>query len=83
MKLRRKPLQSWHFDYDNIMERIRQQAQRVAWRILKTWVQAQMAIIETGMVSAEEVFLPYIMIEGTSMFEALKGRRFLLPEGRG
>lgn len=36
-------------------------AQRVAWRILRDWVRAQMAIIETEMVSIEEVFLPYMV----------------------
>lgn len=83
LKLRRTQPETWQHDYEPVMERIRQQAQRVAWRILKTWVQAQVAIIETGMVSVEEAFLPYLMIGKTSMFEMLKGRGFLLPEGRG
>lgn len=34
-------------------------AKRVAWRIVKDWVEAQLAIIETQMVEAEQVFLPY------------------------
>jgi len=36
-----------------------EQARRVGWRIIKSWVEAQMAIIETRMVKIEEVFLPY------------------------
>lgn len=41
----------------------RAQAERVAWRILKDWVEAQMAILESEMVTIDEVFLPY-MIDG-------------------
>lgn len=39
-----------------------EQALRVAWRILKDWVAAQAAIIETQMVNADEVFLPYMIL---------------------
>lgn len=34
-------------------------ARRVAWRILKDWIEAQMAIIEAQMADLEQVFLPY------------------------
>jgi len=37
-----------------------EQAERVAWRIVKDWVEAQVAIIQTGMVSIDQVFLPYM-----------------------
>lgn len=37
-------------------------ANRVAWRILKDWVEAQAAIISTGMVDAQEVMLPYMLL---------------------
>lgn len=39
-----------------------EQATRVAWRILKDWVEAQAAIISTGMVEAQEVMLPYMIL---------------------
>lgn len=39
----------------------RAQAQRVAWRIIKDWVAAQMAILESEMVSMDEIFLPYML----------------------
>jgi hypothetical protein len=35
-------------------------ARRVAWRQLLRWVQAQLAMIETGMVRPEEVFFAYM-----------------------
>lgn len=38
----------------------RAQAERVAWRQLYRWILAQLAMIDTGMVAAQEVFLPYL-----------------------
>ena len=40
-----------------------EQALRVAWRIVKDWVEAQAAIIATGMVKVEEVLLPYMIMQ--------------------
>ena len=37
-------------------------AKRVAWRQIYRWILAQLALIETGMVTAQEVFLPYIQV---------------------
>lgn len=42
----------------------REQAARVAWRICKTWVEAQLAVIEAGMAALPEVFLPYAQLPG-------------------
>ena len=42
-----------------------EQAERVAWRIVKDWVLAQVAIIETQMVAADQVFLPYMLTSAT------------------
>ncbi len=39
--------------------RTREQAARVAWRIIKDWVRAQLAIIECEQAEMVEVFLPY------------------------
>jgi len=51
----------------------REQAVRVSWRIVKNWIAAQLAIIETGMVKTEEVFLPYvIMANGNTLSENIK-----------
>ena len=36
-----------------------EQALRVSWRIVKDWVEAQMAILEAKMVKFEQIFLPY------------------------
>lgn len=60
-----------------------QQALRVSWRITKDWVEAQMAILDTEMVTMEEVFLPYLLDDaGQTLYQVLQGRSFLLPPGR-
>jgi hypothetical protein len=41
-------------------ENLYAKARRVAWRQLLRWVQAQLAMIETGMVRPEEVFFAYM-----------------------
>jgi hypothetical protein len=45
---------------------------RVAWRIMRDWVRAQMAILEMEMVELEEIFLPYaVQRNGRTLFENL------------
>lgn len=57
----------------------RDQAERVAWRILKDWVEAQMALLDIEMVRFEEIFLPYIETEnGQTVYERLEEKQFLL-----
>lgn len=56
-----------------------EQAERVAWRILKDWVLAQMALLDINMVKFEEVFMPYIVDKsGQTLFEKLEEKQFLL-----
>jgi hypothetical protein len=60
--------------------RTQEQALRVSWRILKDWVEAQMAIIETKMVTLEQVFLPYVITpDGRTLYERVRDARFVLP----
>lgn len=57
----------------------REQAERVAWRILKDWVEAQMALLDIEMVRFEEIFLPYIETgNGKTVYERLEEKQFLL-----
>ena len=58
--------------------RTQEQAARVAWRILKDWLAAQLAIIEAGMVDLAQVFLPYLQVtpEGRTVYEVLSDRHF-------
>lgn len=60
-----------------------EQALRVAWRITKDWVEAQLAIIETKMVTPAQVFLPYaIMNDGTTVYQYIAGNQHLLGGGQ-
>jgi len=54
------------------------QARRIAWRQILRWVQAQMALVQTGMVTADQVFMPYIMVdkEGTTLYQQLISQGF-------
>ena len=57
----------------------REQAERVAWRILKDWIEAQMALLDIEMVRFEEIFLPYIETNtGRTIYERLEEKQFLL-----
>lgn len=58
------------------------QAERVAWRILKDWVEAQLALIETRMVSLDQVMLPYMRDDsGRTVYEMYRDRQLALPAG--
>ncbi len=57
----------------------KEQALRVGWRILKDWVEAQMAIIESELASMQEVFLPYAITKsGETVFKHLENNQKLL-----
>ena len=57
----------------------RAQAERVAWRIVKDWVEAQMAILESEMVQLDQIFLPYMVNnKGQTVFEIYQKNQLLL-----
>jgi hypothetical protein len=54
-------------------------AQRVAWRIIKDWVEAQMAIVQTKMVTLPQVFLPYAVgKDGITLYQIVADNPNLL-----
>jgi len=57
---------------------------RVAWRCIRDWVLAQLALYETRIVELPQVFLPFaVSKDGTTLYErALKGG-LLLGAGNG
>lgn len=60
----------------------REMASNVAWRILKDWVRAQVAILETEMVTIDQVFLPYMDVgHGETLYERMVNNRLALPLG--
>ena len=62
----------------------REQAIRTAWRIVKDWVEAQMALVETRMVTAPQVFLPYAIMKDNRTLSEHVGTdpSFLLGDGQ-
>jgi uncharacterized beta-barrel protein YwiB (DUF1934 family) len=65
----------WHSNHRcslvDYQKRVRAQAERVSWRILKDWVEAQLALIESGQAEMGQVFMPYAVqaVDGRSMYE--------------
>lgn len=60
---------------------MKESAERIAWRQLFRWVEAQVALIDTGMVQAAEPFLAYQWNPNTgqTMFQAFEGAQKLPP----
>jgi hypothetical protein len=58
----------------------RAEAERIAWRICKTWLEAQITLINLEQVKMEEIFLPYlVMPSNKTLFETMEQHQFLLP----
>jgi hypothetical protein len=64
----------------------RETAERVAWRQLLRWVQAQNAMIDIGMAQTAEVFMPYMVLNPANnqrLFDALmESQMKMLPAGK-
>ncbi len=59
-------------------------AYRVAWRIIKDWIEAQVSLLETEMVRMEQIFLPYIITPGgQTVYQVMVEKQFLLGPGEG
>lgn len=58
-----------------------QQAERVAWRIVKDWLEAQLAIIRAEMVTLDQVMLPYMQSVdgGPTVYELYRDQQLALP----
>lgn len=55
-----------------------EQAERVAWRIVKDWVETQMAILESEMVQMDEIFLPYMLnSSGQTIFQTYQNKQLM------
>ncbi len=55
----------------------REQAARVAWRIIKDWIEAQVALIQAEQVTLEEAFLSFMQnIPGETLYQQLQAESF-------
>lgn len=58
-----------------------QHAVRVAWRIIKDWIEAQVALVNSGMVDMGEVFMPYQLVaENETLYEAMTRKMLTVRE---
>lgn len=59
-----------------------EQAERVAWRIEKDWLESQFAKIEATRVPLERIMMPYmIAADGRTFYELLVEKHKALPQG--
>ena len=66
------------------LDKITEQAERTAWRLLADWVDVQMSLIELDQVELIEVFMPYIydVKNEQTFFEKMKNNGFTLLEDK-
>jgi hypothetical protein len=64
------------------LEKVKDQAERTAWKLLSDWVDIQMSLIELDQVELLEVFLPYIYDyeKERTFFEGMKSDGFKMLE---
>ena len=63
-----------------------EQAHRVGWRIIRDWLEGQLALIFLRMVKIQEIFLPYIVGQnGKTVYETIEAQGFkgFLLENKG
>ena len=57
----------------------KEQALKVSWRIIKDWVEAQMALVDAQLADVEEVFLSYAITKsGTTLYKEIQGNGMLM-----
>lgn len=56
---------------------------RVAWRVAKDWLEAQLTLVEAQMVKLDQVMLPYLHVDGElTLYEAfVQSEQRALPGG--
>lgn len=60
-----------------------EQALKVSWRIIKTWVEAQMALVEANLAEVAEVFLPYAVTKsGNTLYKEIESNGMLMLESK-
>ncbi len=64
------------------LDRVRDQAERTAWKLVSDWVDIQLSLVELGQVDLLEVLLPYVydVARQETFFEKIKGSGFKMLE---
>lgn len=68
--------------YDDEIPGIEKKGERIAWRQTMRWLEAQLAMVDTGLADVAEVFMPYVLgIDGTTFYERWRGNLLAAAEG--
>ena len=58
-----------------------EQSARVAWRVVKDWLDSQLALLETEMVEMDQLFLPYFVNKnGQTLYEIYATGQLMIGE---
>ena len=61
-----------------------EQAERIAWRNVKDWIAAQVALVETEQATMDELFFPKLIDRNEqTIYQAFIGGNLLLTDGGG
>jgi len=64
------------------LDKLRDQANRTAWKLMQDWIEVQMSLIEMHQAEFLQVFLPYVWDGRQTFYAALKDGGFkMLTEG--
>jgi len=67
--------------HSGTLERLREQAERTAWKIQQDWLEVELTNIRLNQKAPLQAFMPYIWDGEQTFFERLKGNGFkALPE---
>lgn len=65
------------------LQRMKEQAERTAWKIVYDWVVIQMSMVRLGQAEMMEIFLPYAMINDKQTFyQYMASNNFKMLESR-
>lgn len=54
----------------------------IAWRICKTWIEAQLTLINLEQATIQQVFLPYLLTgQNQTLYQQYEKNNFILPSG--
>lgn len=64
-------------------EERRFKSEKIAWRVCKDWLEAQLTHINLEQAEPQEVFLPYlVMPNNKTLYESMEETEFALPSGQ-
>lgn len=59
-----------------------EQAERVAWRVVRDWLEAQLALVAAELARVDQVMLPYMVVDGgQSLYAAVVDRQLAIGRG--